>query len=275
MRPLCLVVPLVLCLAGCETTGPRIEVAFAAVVNGQPFSCTQSYPGVGTPGSTITPQDLRMYVSGVTLTGGALGPTPFVLDDGPQQSKADGVALLDFEDGTGTCTTDSPPPHTTLTGSAPADAYTGITFTLGVPQTIDQVVVTEARPPLDEPEMFQSGGVGYRYLTADVGTQVNPTWTFHLGADTCSATSDQSLVCKYPNLASIELDGWRSTSTIVFDLGVLLATSNLDATPLPPDTIAGCDSGDGDPECPPLFGQLGMTFEGMGTAGTQRVFTVR
>lgn len=265
---------LALGLTACESAAPRVEVAFAAVVNGAPFSCTQSYTAVGTSGATITPQDLRMYVSGVTLLGGARATTPLVLDDNDQQSKRDGVALLDFEDSTGTCTTGTPETHRVLTGSAPEDAYTGIAFTLGVPQAIDQVIVTEAPPALDEPAMFQAGGVGYKYMKAEVGTQANPTWLFHLAADTCSASSDASLVCKYPNLASVTLDGWKTGSTITFDLGTLLATSDLDAAPVAPDSIPGCISGDGDAECLPLFGQLGMTFEGMGTSGTQQVFAL-
>ncbi len=50
------------------------------------------------------------------------------------------MALLDFEDGTGTCNTGSSAVNTSLRGKAKAyDDYTGVAFTVGVPERLNHL----------------------------------------------------------------------------------------------------------------------------------------
>ena len=76
-----------------------VELRFAAVVGAEPFACTKTF----TVGAVeLEPLDFRLYVHGVQLVDADGGTWPVTLgDDGLWQDGA--VALLDFEDKSGTC----------------------------------------------------------------------------------------------------------------------------------------------------------------------------
>jgi len=44
-----------------------VRIAFRAQIGDAAFKCGTSYPGVGTSAATVTPTDLRFYVSAVSL----------------------------------------------------------------------------------------------------------------------------------------------------------------------------------------------------------------
>jgi hypothetical protein len=80
-----------------------VKISFEARVAGEPFKCGQDYTGLGADAATGTPQDFRFYVHDVRLVTEAGAEHPVdIEDDGDYQGG--GVALLDFEDGTGACT---------------------------------------------------------------------------------------------------------------------------------------------------------------------------
>src|SRR6201999_1014538 len=91
-----------LAAAGCggAAAGTTYSVEFVPLVGGAPFSCTQTYPNIGTTQSTISPQDFRMYVSGVNLVRAGGEQVPLALE-ADNTWQGDDIALLDFEDGTG------------------------------------------------------------------------------------------------------------------------------------------------------------------------------
>ena len=110
-----LVVSLV-ALAGCGGSS-TYTVTFAPLVAGAPFSCSQTYPNIGTSMTTMTPMDFRMYVHDVALVRATGESVPLALTpDGKWQDA--NIALLDFEDGTGSCITNSPETNVTVTGTA-------------------------------------------------------------------------------------------------------------------------------------------------------------
>src|SRR6202012_4485200 len=116
-----------LVLAGCSSN-PTYTVAFAPLVAGQPFSCSQTYPNIGTSMTTMTPQDFRMYVHDVSLVraGGQTVPLKLTPD---KTWQSETVTLLDFEDGTGQCMTNSPETNFNVVGTAPEHGdYTGVQF---------------------------------------------------------------------------------------------------------------------------------------------------
>ena len=109
-----------------------VSISLAAVVGARPFSCTESYEGIGTTDSTVRMTDFRFYVSNVRLTKADGSAVPLTLkQDGLWQ--LDDVALIDFEDATGACSNGTPQTRTIIEGTAPAGSYTGVTFDLGLP----------------------------------------------------------------------------------------------------------------------------------------------
>jgi uncharacterized repeat protein (TIGR04052 family) len=265
-----------LALAGCGGSGATYSVTFVPLVAGAPFSCTQTYPNIGTSMTTMTPQDFRMYVHDVQLVRTSGETVPLVLKaDGVWQS--DNIALLDFEDGTGTCMTNSPQTNFTVTGTAAEHSdYTGVQFTVGLPADQDHLNAATAMAPLNEPAMWWSWVGGYRYLRIDVASTVNSAWFFHLGAEACTGASNTAITCKYPDLPIIALNGFQKNATKVsLDLATLFADSNLDAQPDPMvDPVTGCMSSTADPECPPLFAKLGLAFESNDPGPAQTFFAV-
>jgi uncharacterized repeat protein (TIGR04052 family) len=239
------------------------SIAFNAVVAGAPFSCQSSYPNIGTSQTTVQPLDFRLYVHDVQLVRANGEKVPLTLkDDGKWQGQ--GVALLDFEDGTGTCNTASPETNTTVTGTAAQhDDYTGIQLTLGLPAALDHLDDATAMAPLNVPAMFWGWVGGYRYLKVEMQSPKNPVWHFHLGAMYCQRASGD-ISCKYDNLSVVTLANFKANaSTITLDLASLFADSDLDhQVDGTPDLIPGCMSSPGDPECTVLFSKIGLAFDG-------------
>jgi uncharacterized repeat protein (TIGR04052 family) len=268
---------LFLCFAGCESSGTQEYIVnFAATVSGLPFACGQTYSGIGTTSTTIVPQDLRFFVHDVGLHASDGTRWPMTLyDDGVWQHGD--VTLLDFEDGTFGCATNSPAMNKQVSGTAMLrQDYVGVDFTIGVPISEDALSVVDAPAPLNLPAMFWSWVGGYKFMKIEVGSTGNPVWYFHLGADTCSAVSLSTLTCKYPDESTVTLSGWSPTATINLDLARLYADSDLDAQVNgTTDTIPGCMSTAGDPECPPLYDKVGLSFESAATPPTQTLFQIQ
>lgn len=263
-----------LMLIGCSN--PTYKVQFAPLVGGQPFSCKSTYTNIGTTKSTVQPQDFRMYVHAVSLVGKSGNVQALTLvQDGTWQR--DDVALLDFEDGTGTCMTASPATNFTVTGTAPVGDYNGVQFTVGLASDHDHLAAATAAAPLNQPAMWWSWLGGYRYMKVDLQTTGNSSYFFHLGAEDCTGASMTTIDCKYSNLATISLSGFvPDKNKIAIDLGTLLADSNVDQQPDQMTTFTpGCMSDPGDPQCTAPFGKLGLAFENMGTPPKQTAFTVQ
>jgi uncharacterized repeat protein (TIGR04052 family) len=248
------------------------SVEFDALVGGQPFSCTQSYDGIGSSKATIQPLDLRMYVSGFELVKKSGDTVPLALvPDGTWQDSE--VAYLDFEDATGTCAGGTPQVNTKVVGRAPDGDYTAIRFNLGVPSDEDHLNIGSAKPPLTDPNMFWAWSVGYRYLKVEVQTAVQQFF-FHLGAEDCTGTNP-SFDCLYPNVATVPLTGFSmGASHVSLDLANLFATSDLDAPAMPAEDTPGCQSDDSEPACGPLFNALGLTFLSTAPGPAQTFFGV-
>lgn len=259
---------------GSSVATSEYTIKFNPLVSGMPFSCTASYPNIGTTKTTIEPLDFRMYVHDVALVraGGATEPLTLKADG---KWQAMNIALLDFEDGTGTCMTGTTETNFNVVGSAPTQSdYTGVQFTLGVPMDMDHLDSATAAAPLNTPAMWWSWVGGYRYLRIDVQSLQNESWNFHLGAMDCVMTSPTDITCKYENQAVVALTTFSGTSaTISMDLATLYADSDLDhQVDGVTDQVPGCMSGPGDPECPPLFNKVGLSFESTATPPAQTFF---
>lgn len=263
--------------ASVDAAPQAVTLAFAAKVNGTAFACGQSYSSVGTTAATYVGTDFRFYVSDVklVLTGHHTEEVPVELATDAYQS-ADGIALLDFETGGTGCQQGSPGTHTALTGVVPAApegaAYTGITFTVGIPFAKNHLDVTTATPPLDVPAMYWAWSSGYKFLKAD-GTVNGQGFNLHLGSTGCDTMgTTPATTCSNANSMTITLSGFTpGTSTVVADIGRALATSDLSINTM--NTAPGCMSFPGDPECVAIFPNLGLAY-GTTPAGTQTLFSV-
>lgn len=264
-----------LALSACsdDSTGPEaplaVELQFAADVNGQAFSCGSTYASVGTQGTTITPVDFRFYVHNVRLVTAGGVEVPVELEqDG--QWQLEGLALLDFENGTGPCVNGTAPTRSVVRGEVPAGEYSGVRFTLGVPASMNHQDQSIAPPPLDIAALFWSWNGGYKFVRADHISDALPTgWFVHLGSTGCTPSGSPQTVptsCAQENRVELAFSGFDvGSDVIVADLGRLLATSDLTQNTAAP----GCMSGPTDPECPAVLSRLGI-----GSA-TQSFFAVR
>ena len=256
-------------------SGPiDVTLQFGAEVNGQPFTCGASFANVGASGTTITPTDFRLYISGVSLIDSNGAEVALSLEqDGLWQRE--NLALLDFENGSGPCVNGTAATNTTIRGEVPAGTYTGVRFTLGVPFSMNHVDQTTAQAPLDLTALFWSWNGGYKFARMDHTSAAQPDgWFVHLGSTGCTPTGSPvtpATSCANEHRMTVTFNGFDwTTDEIVADLGAILSDSDLTAN----TAAKGCMSFPNDPECHEVMPALGFAYEGT-AAQTQRLFRVR
>lgn len=252
-------------------------VRFSPQVGEQALRCDASYSGVGSPGSSIQLLDFKLYVRDVTLVRANGERHPLVLDqDGTWQR--DALALLDFEDGTGTCSAGSPETRGEVVGRAPDfQDYTGLEFKIGVPPELNHLDGATALAPLNDPSMWWSWKSGYKFMRLDVRTPKNAAFLFHLGASGCTGNVAEGFSCTGSNAPVIALTGFDpERDEVVLDVASLYANTDLDhAIDNTTDFISGCMSSPTDPECPPLLAPLGLAADGTAQSVPVTFFRVR
>ena len=224
--------------------------------------------GVAPAGTVGTLQDLRFYVSNLSLVDNNGNYVPVKLTENANQSR--GVALLDFETGTGTCpaATGTAATYTTLAGAvappAAGTTYVGIAFTVGVPQysndgvtpvvllnhsnptqvTADPVTGAPATPlPLQNSAMAWMWQSGRKFTkieftaSAVAPALVGVSTLVHLGSTGClanPAVATTTLVspCGSPNNMQVFIPtGFNpAVNKVALDLGALFAGLDLTAS---------------------------------------------
>lgn len=172
--------------------------------------------------------------------------------------------------------------HTKITGKVPTGTYTGIKFTLGVPDTgLDELAktidlnhsnTTAINAPLDVAAMAWSWQGGRKFAKIEVkptGGVVNQkgtpdttddavvsSWVVHIGATGCTGSDAAGYSCTNPNLANITLNSFDAAKQkVVLDVPALLAQSDI---ALNQNSAVGCMSGATDSECGVIFEALGL-----------------
>ncbi len=249
-----------------DASSTRVELRFEAVVGSMPFSCASTFSNLGTTMATWTPSDFRFYVHDVALVTESGSPVPVTLDqDGTWQYQ--NVALLDFENHTGTCSNGTDATNTSIRGthSAPAGTrFTGLRFTLGVPQALNHRNPATAPSPLNLSTLFWAWQSGYKFLRIDgrtqdaTGTVLVQGWNIHLGSTGCDGSSSGGVTrCMNPNRPEVTLMNFDpATNTVVADLARLVSGTDLSRSNADP----GCMSTPGDSDCASLFPALGLPF---------------
>ena len=239
-------------------------LAFDARVGGETAACGVALTGLGESGATGELADARLYLSAIQLRNTDGDWVDVDLDDSDWQGN--GVALLDFEDGTAGCA-DSGTSETNaeITGTHPHGTYDALRFDVGIPFELNHLDSATADPPLNAPGMFWAWQSGYKYLRVDwiVDGGDIPRWNVHIGAGGCESaapTDAPTEECDRPNISTVTLEGFDvPSSTVVIDLGALVAEADvaLDTVDSPP----GCMSSPVEPdECDPVFESLGLDF---------------
>lgn len=253
----CLVTAACAVLSACGPKETQVEVKFAAVVGAEPFSCSKKFDNLGTKQSSVEFTDFKLFVRAPALFDTAGKRVPLVLEqDGLFQ--LDDVALLDFEDGSGTCI-GTPETRLVVKGTVPANTeFTALEFDLGFPEDKNHLDATTAKSPLNVPGMWWSWTGGFKFLRLDA--KVPSTYYFHLGASGCDGTPATGFSCKTTNLAHVRIEKFNvATTTVRFDVAKMYEKSDLTLKPdMVIDVVPGCMSESTDPECTPLFGQLGL-----------------
>ncbi len=262
------------------TSGPAggrqsYAIRFSPRVGAEAFECGQSYGGIGSSGSKVTPTDFRLYVHNFRLIDRQGREVPLELDqDGKWQ--VEGIALLDFENGTGPCANGTPETRQVVSGSAPAGDYTGLKFTVGVPFARNHADPAKAPSPLNLTQLFWVWNAGYKFARIEMQTTGLPNgWMLHLGSTGCQPGGTAQTIptgCTFGNRAEIALTGFDPRrDEVVTDLKMLLDGANVDLNQ--PQTARGCMSAPNDADCGPLFANLGLPFAGKAAPG-QKFFAV-
>lgn len=266
-----------------------VEITFAAELGGQPFSCLETYDGVGSGMAPIQVLDYRMFVSEPALMTADGTVVPINLDqDGAWQ--VENIALLDFENATGSCTNGTSATNVTLRGTVPEGDYTGLSFTIGVPFEWNHGDPTVAPSPLNLTAMFWNWRGGYKFIKFETspvmgdgmnmasethsegaghghgGGDAASGWFLHLGSTMCEApsrTEAPTAPCANPNTMQVSFDDFDPTShVVVIDPADVLAGADLATNA--PDTSPGCMSFPNDPDCNTVMPRLGLDFNEFG-----------
>jgi uncharacterized repeat protein (TIGR04052 family) len=269
-----------------------VTIPFAAEIGGKPFSCAETFTGLGSTKAEAQAVDFRLFVSEAALVKADGSLQPITLEqDG--QWQLDSLALLDFEDASGNCANGTAGTNTTLRGKVPEGDYTGLALTVGVPFAQNHGDPTVLAAPLNTTAMFWNWQGGYKFvridlvptammgMTAEAGADAGgghgtaKGWFLHLGSTMCDAASktEPPKACANENRMAVRLDGFDPAANIVvIDPAPVLAEADL--TVNAPETSPGCMSFPKDADCMTVMGKLGLPYMDL-PAGTQSLVTMR
>ena len=183
---------------------------------------------------------------------------PVTLDeDGVWQQEH--LALLDFENGKGSCRNGSQQMHQTLTGTVADKTFKEIRFTVGVPFEDNHINTATAKPPLTFTNMSWGWQGGFKFLRADV-TSEEYSFIFHLGSIGCEGTIGDISGCSQANRAEVAVENFDPRSNVIIvDAQTLF--QGTDVSTNTPDTLSGCMSITTDADCNSLFENMGLNLQ--------------
>lgn len=256
-----------------------VEISFVLTDRGKEVGCGAPLAGLGTGTVDAALREARLYVHAVTLIDVKGKRVPVALT--PSDWQYADVALLDFKDARGgrsPCSASAPAKNTAILGTVPNGSYTGLEFGVGVPVTrnVEGKVVslnhsaTETAPaPLDIAGMSWSWQAGRKFLMVEVDPKGGltradggraKTWMVHLGSTGCKGNpaTGEIVTCTRPNRFTVTFDRFDpAEQRVALDLGKLLEGSDLGGDK---GGAVGCMSALDDPECGPLFTELGLNL---------------
>jgi uncharacterized repeat protein (TIGR04052 family) len=259
--------------AAADADAPQaVTIRFAARVGDRPLDCASRYEGLGAPGVVASLRDLRVFVHDVRLVDASGAEVPLALEqDGVNQ--VEGVALLDFEDGTGSCERGTPEVRDVVTGTAPPGDYQGLRFRVGVPQELNHIDVTGAPPPLDTSALFWGWSDGRIFLTASLSSndeddEGDRVFQVQLASSGCVGDPRVGDVvsCDHQNRGAVELASFDpEADVVVADLGALLEGVDLRVAP-------SCHADAEEASCQQVFARIGVALDSGGPSPETQAF---
>ncbi len=232
-------------LAACSESKTPVAITFTPVYGDESLTCS-----TGPDAQRLT--DLRFYVHDVELQthDGAWQSLSFDTET-PWQNEQ--VALIDLEDGSGSCRGGSIQSNSTITGSALGESFHALRFTLGVPFDLNHTDPVRAQGPLHLTAMHWHWQAGYKFLRAGVRDGDAGAWV-HLGSTRCRGVIGAIEGCDHPNRVTVTLPAFNpEADTVAIDLAQLFAGVVFTA-PQP----LGCMSDPEDRPCAPVLANLGV-----------------
>ncbi|XDD53900.1 MbnP family copper-binding protein [Leptospira sp. WS4.C2] len=237
-----------------------VNLNFEALANGQTLVTGSN---ITADSRTVQFRDFRLYISEVKLVK-ADGTTVDVTLSTDNVWQSNGVALVDLE------TTQTTETNTKVTGTAPAGSYTGVQFSVGVPEALNHLDRTNQAAPLNNGAMYWSWTGGYKHSKIEF-TYNGTDWTsLHVGSTTCSGAPNYGN-CSKKFRASIQLTGQFNSNNqkVSFDVDKLLNGHTYGAMGMcMPGTGAPCDT------LVQAFG-LNISSGAVDSSITQRVFSLK
>lgn len=267
-----------LILAACATpdapapasgTGDKaVSVSFALTANGNPAGCGVPLGPLGSRGTPATLHDARFYVQDAALIDRAGRAVPVKLAANDWQSG--GISLIDFEDASAGCAGGTKGVNTAVTGTVPAGDYVGLSFTVGVPPSLNHTSTERTPAPLDIAAMGWSWQAGRKFVKLEVDPAGGvakpdrsraPTWYVHLGSTGCTGNpaTGETVACERSNRIPVRFAAFDpATQAVALDLTALFQGSDLTRDQ---GGAVGCMSGPTDADCGPVFRQLGLSLK--------------
>jgi uncharacterized repeat protein (TIGR04052 family) len=246
--------------------------------------CGAPIAGLGTSAANARLQDLRFYISNLHLITAAGAEVPVQLASNVHQLTRGGhsVALIDLRDTTAKGACQAGNGHIAITGSVATGTYTGLGFTLGVPEALNHVDPQDpANAPLDNTDMGWDWTGGKKHLQVEInpenaaapgtytggvvqtgGGAAATSFFVHLGNTGCTEPTPGAYQCSNINTRDIHFHGFNpTTQRIGVDLKALFASSNLQQNQ---GGDSGCMASPSDPECADMWSVFGATFSATG-----------
>ncbi|WP_156129074.1 MbnP family copper-binding protein [Chitinibacter sp. ZOR0017] len=244
------------------TPAPQaVNIQFVAKAGTEAVKCGTPITSLGNPSTAAQLQDLRLYLSNVVLLTADNREVPLKLASNEWQNSE--VALIDLEDGTGSCSGGTSATNAKVSGEVPAGSYTGLKMTVGVPSSLNHTDYATASAPMNVQAMAWSWQSGRKFAKIEVtdpqgvaGSWTAKTFMVHLGSTGCTGNpaTGATTTCTSSNRMDVKLSSFNpATQNVVIDLQTLLATSNV---MINGGGAPGCMSGKTDPECPAIFSAL-------------------
>lgn len=252
-------------------TPSMVALQFIGEVGGQPFTCGNTYTGVGSGLHDYQVTDFRFHVYEAHIHDGGQQYDIELTQDGTWQ--LDHLALIDLEDG---CGAGTPEMNDMLIGEVTVPATvdmqnTEVCFSLGVPFDMNHIDEATAASPLNASGMLWAWRNGRKFIRIDgigdpsnnSGSGPNP-FNLHLGSQACSnavndPTQPPDTACTYPNTVEICLDNFDTTNDVIrVDPAAVLAASDITMAGGGPP---GCQSFANDDDCIEVMPRLGLGAE--------------
>lgn len=235
-----------------------VEIQFSAQAGDTKIRCEEMLDvTVGTHNTHPAFTDVRVYVSEIALIsqdGDAVNVT--LIQDGKWQYK--NVALLDFENGSGSCDNGNADTNFTIRGTVPEGEYDGIRFTVGVPTELNHFGIDgdSEVSPLDVIGMNWTWQGGHKHLRMDV-----KGWNIHLGTTGCEVIDENNemidCTSSNSNRPQYQFAAFDAAQNkVIFDYQALVYASDISNSGN--NVKPGCMSAKDDNECGEVFDRLGL-----------------